>query len=388
MLPIGFSPTGVSVSPGPLLRVDSASFPPRAPAPPEPRYYGLDAMCAATMVWVVVLHAALAYAQVPIPNLIWAVRDPAAHSAFDVLCWWALGISSPFFLMSGFFAAEIYVGKGSRGFLANRLKRIVGPLLVGGLFILPATFFVWVGGWLISGQASPREFLRLKFHADGFQKNLYGPAHLWSLEYLAVLLAAFWIPDGAATPHSLAIGRGVSRCGSAKPVACCIPVAPLRAGRSNHADSLGRTPSHWPRRAHGSAELLPPRDIPALAQWSVLRGGGTPAPISSHTGPTRDLSVNVLDALRAGLRRPSMVDPLGPRGAAGRPTGLGAGRHGLAVYLADHVRLSRTGLIGIQSPAALSSVTSRMAPTGSTSLICRLLDWCKWICFRSWHRRP
>ena len=150
-------------------------------------------MRAATMVWVVVLHAALAYAQVPIPNLIWAVRDPAAHSSFDILCWWALGISSPFFLMSGFFAAEIYVGKGSRGFLENRLKRIVGPFLVGGLFILPATFFVWVGGWLISGQATLREFLRLKFHATGLQRNLYGPAHLWSLEYLAVLLAAFWI---------------------------------------------------------------------------------------------------------------------------------------------------------------------------------------------------
>jgi hypothetical protein len=95
--------------------------------------------------------------------------------------------------MSGFFAAEIYVARGPQGYLTNRLKRIVGPLLAAGLTILPATFFVWVGGWLISGQASPREFLRLKFHAKGYQRNLFGPAHLWSLEYLAVLLAAYWI---------------------------------------------------------------------------------------------------------------------------------------------------------------------------------------------------
>jgi hypothetical protein len=59
--------------------------------------------------------------------------------------------------------------------------------------ILPATFFVWVGGWLVSGACTPREFLRLKFHATGYQRNLYGPAHLWSLEYLAVLLGVYWI---------------------------------------------------------------------------------------------------------------------------------------------------------------------------------------------------
>jgi glucan biosynthesis protein C len=145
------------------------------------------------MLWVVVLHAALAYARIPIPNLIWSVHDRAAHAAFDVLCWWTLGISSPFFLMSGFFAVELYRARGPRVFLWNRLERIVGPFLAAGLTILPATFFVWVGGWLISGQCTPREFLRMKFHAPGLQHNLFGPAHLWSLEYLAALLAAFWI---------------------------------------------------------------------------------------------------------------------------------------------------------------------------------------------------
>jgi fatty acid desaturase/peptidoglycan/LPS O-acetylase OafA/YrhL len=183
----------VDRAPPTRLRADASAVTTAPPGPPEPRYYGLDALRAATMVWVVVLHAALAYAQVPIPNLIWAVRDPSAHSAFDILCWWALGISSPFFLMSGFFAADIYAARGPRGFLVNRLKRIVGPFLASGLTILPATFFVWIGGWIISGQCSLREFLRLKFHAKGFQHNLFGPAHLWSLEYLAVLLAAFWI---------------------------------------------------------------------------------------------------------------------------------------------------------------------------------------------------
>jgi peptidoglycan/LPS O-acetylase OafA/YrhL len=148
------------------------------------------------MVLVVVLHAALAYAVIPIPNLIWAAHDPDNHMLFDIVCWWTLGISSPFYLMSGFFAAGLIQTRTLRAFLANRVNRIVGPFVAAGLTILPATFFVWVSGWLISGQCTPREFLRMKFHATGYQRNLYGPAHLWSLEYLALMLGALWMVVG------------------------------------------------------------------------------------------------------------------------------------------------------------------------------------------------
>jgi fatty acid desaturase/peptidoglycan/LPS O-acetylase OafA/YrhL len=158
-----------------------------------PRYHGLDALRAATMALVVVLHAALAYATIPIPNLVWAAHDAARSLAFDVLCWWTLGISSPFYLMSGFFAAGLAESRGLRAFLVNRANRILGPFLAAGVTSLPATFFVWVSGWLISGACTPRELLRMKFHATGYQRNLYGPAHLWSLEYLAVMLGVFWI---------------------------------------------------------------------------------------------------------------------------------------------------------------------------------------------------
>jgi hypothetical protein len=75
----------------------------------------------------------------------------------------------------------------------DRAKRIGAPLLAAGLTVLPAVFCIWVIGWLVSGRCSVREILRMKFHASGFQRNLYGPAHLWSLEYLAVMLAAYWV---------------------------------------------------------------------------------------------------------------------------------------------------------------------------------------------------
>jgi glucans biosynthesis protein C len=178
------------------LRIDSPITKSGDSRSQGPRYHGLDALRAATMVLVVVLHAALPYAVMPIPNLIWAVRDSAANPAFDLLCWWTLGISSPFYLMSGFFAVELVRGRGLRAFIVNRIQRILGPFLVAGLTILPATFFVWVGGWLISGRCSLKEIERMKFHAKGYQRNLYGPAHLWSLEYLAIMLLVFCIVVG------------------------------------------------------------------------------------------------------------------------------------------------------------------------------------------------
>src|SRR5271157_5617521 len=183
------------------LRAD-APIPATGPqGSPGPRYHGLDALRGITMFLVVVLHAGLAYSVTPIPNLIWVVRDPAAHPAFDVLCWWTLGISSPFYLMSGFFAAELAKAQSLRAFLVNRSKRILGPLVVAGLTILPLTFFIWTAGWLITGHCTPREILRMKFHAKGYQRNLYGPAHLWSLEYLALMLAGYLSLLGLRRPR-------------------------------------------------------------------------------------------------------------------------------------------------------------------------------------------
>jgi peptidoglycan/LPS O-acetylase OafA/YrhL len=173
------------------LRADSPGRISGSPSGPGTRSHGLDALRGLTMILVVVLHAALAYNVVSIPKLIWVVRDPDAHPVFDVLCWWTFGISSPFYLMSGFFGVDLVRTRGLRGFVTNRAKRILGPFIVAGLTILPVVFFVWVGGWLISGHCTPREIARMKFHARGYQQNLYGPAHLWSLEYLAVMLVAY-----------------------------------------------------------------------------------------------------------------------------------------------------------------------------------------------------
>jgi peptidoglycan/LPS O-acetylase OafA/YrhL len=159
----------------------------------EARYHGLDALRAGTMLVVVAIHAALAYTQIRIPNLPWLVRDPSAHPVFDLFCWWSLGISSPFYLMSGFFARELHVKRGACAFLVNRVRRIVVPFLTAGFVVFPAIFLVWSLGWLVSDECSFREFRTMRFLNPELARNLYGPVHLWSLEYLLLFLAAFWV---------------------------------------------------------------------------------------------------------------------------------------------------------------------------------------------------
>lgn len=157
-----------------------------------PRYHAMDALRGASMFLVVSLHAALAYTQLDVPRLLWGTREPSTSSAVDLFCWWAMGVSLPlFFTIGGFFAAEIYRSRGPRGFLRDRGERIAAPLLAAVVSILPLTFLAWSFGWLVSGRCTLREVRRLKFHAPGFQDELFGPAHLWFLEYLIVMLLIF-----------------------------------------------------------------------------------------------------------------------------------------------------------------------------------------------------
>jgi len=184
------------------------------------------------MFLVVTLHAALAYTQVKVPRLLWAVRDPSPHLGFDVFCWWAMGVSLPlFFLIGGFFAAELYESRGLRRFVANRTERILVPSLAAGLTFLPLSFFAWAYGWLVSGQCTWREIRRMRFDEVKIQPDLYGPAHLWFLEYLVVMLAAY----GLARTYVSALKPGPRPTGWAerlfaspwKPLLLAVPTAAL-----------------------------------------------------------------------------------------------------------------------------------------------------------------
>jgi peptidoglycan/LPS O-acetylase OafA/YrhL len=167
------------------------------------RLHALDALRGGSLFLVVSLHAALAYTRDDVPRLLWGVREPSPHVGFDLFCWWAMGVSLPvFFLIAGFFAAELARARGLRGFAANRAERIGLPFAVAMPTVLPATFLSWSAGWLVTGRCTFREVRRMKFHAPGLKADLYGRAHLWFLEYLILMLLAFaaarWVWGAAA----------------------------------------------------------------------------------------------------------------------------------------------------------------------------------------------
>lgn len=170
------------------------------------------------MLMVVTLHSALAYVVHDIPRLVWAVRDTERTTrAFDLFCWWSMSVSNPlFFLLAGLLAATMWDAKGPRGFVANRLRRVAVPFFAAFFFVLPATMYAWSYGWLISRRIAMVEFLRYLFKNPELHAEQYGPAHLWFLEYLLLMLGLFAVarasgrlPSRVWPALESAIGRAI-----------------------------------------------------------------------------------------------------------------------------------------------------------------------------------
>ncbi len=160
---------------------------PRSGSRPSTRLHALDALRGIAMLLGVVLHSSISYMEQRMPDLLWAVQDSSRSAVFDWLFWWLHGFRLPlFFVIAGFFSAQLYERRGAREFLRQRGKRLLVPFLAGVAIILPLTFGVWCCGWLSSGSCSLENIRRMKFD-PAIQDNLYGPAHLWFLEYLFLM---------------------------------------------------------------------------------------------------------------------------------------------------------------------------------------------------------
>lgn len=163
-------------------------------APPlakQARWHALDTLRAAAMASVLVSHGSLAYIHYKIPGLLWLVHDPSDGLTFDFLFHWTRVAVPLFFALSGFFAVLIYNTKGPRGFLIDRARRILVPLLVGLVTVLPLSLWVWAYGWFRSGRCSDRQFLRLVFSDPELRSNRLGTGHLWFLVYALGYLAVY-----------------------------------------------------------------------------------------------------------------------------------------------------------------------------------------------------
>lgn len=236
------------------------------------RLRGFDAVRGLAAVAVVALHAAYPYALAPLPGLVWPVPldEP---SRFADACFWAIeGFVMPlFFTLSGYFLARSLVRQRPGAVLAGRSRRLVISFWTVGIVILGIDLLIWTAGFALTGQATWKDFRRMKF-GPAIDDHLWGPGHLWYLEYLWVLCAttcvATWVWRGTARqirpilqlPPRLT--RAVGRFEAPAFLACLLVLAAaVYVTLGFHPEIVLGFQHHfivpaWPKLVHGGLFLL------------------------------------------------------------------------------------------------------------------------------------
>ena len=106
------------------------------------RRHDLDALRAFAMLLGIVLHGALAF----IPG-VWVVADASVEGDGTPFAWLTMaihGFRMPlFFLMSGFFTAMLWRQRGLRALVRQRAQRLLLPLAIAMLTVIPLTWAAW-----------------------------------------------------------------------------------------------------------------------------------------------------------------------------------------------------------------------------------------------------
>ncbi|TWU42092.1 acyltransferase family protein [Novipirellula artificiosorum] len=135
------------------------------------RRHDLDALRAVAMLLGIVLHGAMSF--LPWQGA-WVIQDTRTSSAFGVILSMIHGFRMPlFFLISGFFTAMLWRKRGMQALLAHRFKRIVVPMVIGLLTIIPTIWIVSIYvGYQVSQSATEDAATGSKTNdpvdADGF----------------------------------------------------------------------------------------------------------------------------------------------------------------------------------------------------------------------------
>ena len=151
------------------------------------RYHSLDAARATMMLLGLVLHSAASFTTVPLGDG-WPYQDLNASSAFPPLIFFIHLFRMPtFFAIAGFFAALLYERDGAAGFIRNRTKRVLLPLIVflalTGPLVLAGFYFAITHGGRMSG---PELIARA---VPGLRLSQLSLVHLWFLWYLVLFYA-------------------------------------------------------------------------------------------------------------------------------------------------------------------------------------------------------
>ncbi len=156
------------------------------------RLHALDAVRGAALLLGIVFHATLSFLPGPRGALLWIVMDQSRSLTLAGL-FHALHIfrMTTFFMVAGFFAHMSFHKKGLRGFVADRLKRIGIPLVVGWPILFAAIVAVSIWGAVVMAHGAP---LPKPPAYAGFPT--FPLTHLWFLYVLLLLYAVTLVLRG------------------------------------------------------------------------------------------------------------------------------------------------------------------------------------------------
>jgi peptidoglycan/LPS O-acetylase OafA/YrhL len=151
------------------------------------RLHALDAVRAFALLSGIALHATM-----PFLNGLkgWATTETPSDTLAGV--WYLIHMfrMPVFFLIAGFFARMMLERRGVRGFIKDRSRRIVLPLVLG----LPAVLLLSGVAYVLAALATGMDLQALKATAQQQGAQSGGPtginlAHLWFLYYLIIFYA-------------------------------------------------------------------------------------------------------------------------------------------------------------------------------------------------------
>jgi ABC-type multidrug transport system ATPase subunit/peptidoglycan/LPS O-acetylase OafA/YrhL len=154
----------------------------------QERLHALDAVRAFALLAGIVLHSTMSFF-LPIP-----AHDVSQSATLGVLFFlihtWRM---STFFVIAGLFARLVIERRGTRGFVADRAKRILAPLLVGWVVLVPLTIAALI--WGVTRSADPAIAAAIQ-NPPVVPAGAFPLAHLWFLYYLAIFYVLFLAARG------------------------------------------------------------------------------------------------------------------------------------------------------------------------------------------------
>ncbi len=152
------------------------------------RLHALDAVRAMALLAGIVLHASMSFF-LPIP-----VRDASSSTALAVSFYVIHAFRmSLFFLIAGFFGRFLLERRGVRGFVKDRAKRILVPMVAGWAVLAPAVIAILAKGYERTLASEPPAAAGTEAAPQGFPL-----LHLWFLYYLAIFYVATLLARGVA----------------------------------------------------------------------------------------------------------------------------------------------------------------------------------------------